>query len=99
MDEEKGLVELKAGKPLHDRLCLIPDEFVEDIEASLLGDAGRPDEQAIFIFCEGPKGYGYDRAQTALYRSQPGFAPPHLAPALYPEESLDRLRLSSLAGC
>ncbi|MBA2458884.1 MAG: TM0106 family RecB-like putative nuclease, partial [Gemmatimonadales bacterium] len=28
MDEGAGLVELKAGKPLPDRLCLIPDEFV-----------------------------------------------------------------------
>ncbi len=28
MNEDDGLVELKAGKPLPDRLCLIPDEFV-----------------------------------------------------------------------
>ena len=28
MDEDEGLVDLKAGKPLPDRLCLIPDEFV-----------------------------------------------------------------------
>jgi hypothetical protein len=72
----------------------LPD-YINDIEASLLDNAGRPDEQAILIFCEGLKGYGYDKAQTGLYRSQPGFAPPHLSPALYPEESLDRLRLSS----
>ncbi|HUF35476.1 MAG TPA: TM0106 family RecB-like putative nuclease [Gemmatimonadales bacterium] len=27
LEEDVGLVELKAGKPLPDRLCLIPDEF------------------------------------------------------------------------
>ncbi|MBA3345917.1 MAG: AAA family ATPase [Gemmatimonadales bacterium] len=36
MDEDAGLVELKAGKPLPDRLCLIPDEFVS---AGVIKDA------------------------------------------------------------
>jgi AAA domain-containing protein/RNase H-like protein len=37
MNEDEGLVELKASKPLPDRLCLIPDEFVsaEVIKAAI----------------------------------------------------------------
>ena len=42
MDEDAGVIDLKAGKPLPDRLCLIPDEFV----------SAEPIKQAIVRYAE-----------------------------------------------
>lgn len=59
---------------------------------------GVKDEEAVGQFREQLRRYGYDPAFESLYRSQPGFAPPHLPPTLYRETDLERVRITSFKG-
>lgn len=72
----------------------LPD-YLAEIEASLVTKAGARDEEAVGQFREQLRRYGYDPAYESLYRTQPGFAPPHLLPTLYRETDLDRVRITS----
>lgn len=75
----------------------LPDYLVE-VEAGLVTRTGTKDQEAIGRFREQLLRYGYDPAYESLYRAQAGFTPPHLAPTLYHERDLDRVRIASFKG-
>jgi len=75
----------------------LPD-YLADVESSLVDEHGKLDSIAMHEFRSKLAGYGFDFAHAELYRSQPGFAPPHLPPALYPESGLARIRMTSFKG-
>lgn len=72
----------------------LPD-YLAEVEAGLVTTAGATDEEAVSLFRQQLRHYGYDSACESLYRSQPGFAPPHLPATLYREQDLDRVRITS----
>ncbi|HEY1267321.1 MAG TPA: PD-(D/E)XK motif protein [Candidatus Binatia bacterium] len=72
----------------------LPD-YLTEVEAGLVTTAGTKDEEAVSHFHEELRRYGYDQAYESLYRSQPGFSPPHLPPTFYREIDLERVRISS----
>jgi hypothetical protein len=72
----------------------LPD-YLAEVEAGLVTTTGAKDEEAVWQFREQLLRYGYDPAYESLYRSQPGFAPPHLPATLYRERDLERVRISS----
>jgi hypothetical protein len=76
----------------------LPD-FILDVESQLVDPvSGVPDEPALRMFRGQLRAYGYDPVFDPIYRAAPGYAKPHLLPALFPETELDRLRLSSFVG-
>jgi len=95
-DEEVFLFSL-AMRLDHSAPKKLPDFFAE-IEAGLVTTTGSRDEEAVDQFREQLLQYGYDPAYDSLYRTQPGFGPPHLPPTLYRERDLDRVRLTSFKG-
>lgn len=72
----------------------LPDYLME-VEMGLVTTTGLRDSEAVALFREQLLRYGYDPAYESLYRTQPGFSPPHLPPALYRERDLDRVRITS----
>src|SRR5439155_5020125 len=69
--------------------------FVADVEEQLIDQDGRSDLDAVQRFRGQLAGYGFDPRHEAFYLSAPGFLKPHLAPTLFRETDLDRLRLTS----
>jgi hypothetical protein len=72
--------------------------FIGDVEAQIVDATGRPDEAGVERFKSQLASYGYQDRHEAIYSRQSGFVKPHLAPALFRETDLDRLRLSSFVG-
>ena len=95
-EEEVFLFSLGIRHDASSPKCL-PD-YVLDVETSLLTRTGEPDSDGIAAFRQKLVRYGYDPIHESLYRAQPGFRPPHLAPTLYREKDLDRVRLTSFRG-
>ena len=75
----------------------LPDYFT-DVESGMVHASGERDEEAIQRFRGELLQYGYNPLHEALYRVQSGFAPPHLLPALFREQDLDRVRHTSFKG-
>ena len=72
----------------------LPDYVADVFELLLLAD-GRPDGDLRRKFFDDLSLYGYDASRESLYRASPGFLNFHIAPKLFREHELDRLRLSS----
>ena len=72
--------------------------FVADVEAQLVTHDGREDLEAIGRFRVQLTAYGFDKRHEGYYLAAPGFLKPHLAPELFAEKDLDRLRLTSFVG-
>jgi hypothetical protein len=75
----------------------LPD-FIEDVRSRLITHSGEPDAEARSLFGSQLSEYGYDSSREPLYRGLPGFLPPHLPPALFPETRLERVRKTSFQG-
>lgn len=72
--------------------------FVADVKAQLVTPQGDPDPVAIAHFEEQLQRYGYILSHENFYNSGPGYLSPHLAPALFEESTLRRLRLSDFSN-
>lgn len=75
----------------------LPD-YVADVMGLLVTSEHQPDGDLQAQFERHLSAYGYDSGRESLYRACPGFLNFHLAPKLYRENQLDRVRISSFKG-
>jgi len=72
--------------------------YVADVEALLVDARGRRDDAASEHFRGQLRAYGFDWSQREIYERMDGFLAPHLAPALFKESELRRLKLEDFVG-